>query len=118
MKNMLEIGMEAPNFILPDYSDKMRKLSEFRGQKVKPYFFHKVTSARCKNQTCTFGDLYPQFLEKGATVIGISKDSVETQKEFQKEYNLPFILLSDEDHPLNKPESPRKSPEKFTRFFD
>lgn len=42
-------------------------------------------------------DLYPQFLEKGATVIGVSKDSVETQKEFQKEYNLPFLLLSDEE---------------------
>lgn len=94
---MLEIGMEAPNFTLPDYSGKMRKLSEFRGQKVILYFFHKVTSAGCKNQTCTFGDLYPQFLEKGATVIGISKGSVETQKEFQKEYNLPFILLSDEE---------------------
>ena len=92
---MLKIGTEAPNFSLQDYNGKIRKLSDFRRQKVILYFFHKITTAWCKNQACTFGDLYPQFDEKGAIVIGISKDSVETQKTFQKEYNLAFILLFD-----------------------
>ncbi|MBR0472701.1 MAG: peroxiredoxin [Methanosphaera sp.] len=92
---MLTVGTKAPDFSLPDYDGKTRKLSDFRGQKIILYFFHKITTAGCKNQACTFMDLYPQFDEKGATIIGISRDSVETQKGFQEEYKLPFILLSD-----------------------
>ena len=46
-------------------------------------------------QACAFGELYPQFREKGAVVLGVSKDSVASHKKFEEKYGLPFILLSD-----------------------
>ena len=54
-------------------------------------------TAGCAKQACAFGELYPQFREKGAAVIGISKDSVASHKRFEEKYGLPFTLLSDTD---------------------
>ena len=49
----------------------------------------------CTKQACTFGELYPQFREKGAVVLDVSKDSVASHKRFEEKYGLPFTLLSD-----------------------
>ena len=49
----------------------------------------------CTKQACLFGELYPQFREKGAVVLGVSKDSVQSHKKFEEKYGLPFTLLSD-----------------------
>ena len=59
------------------------------------YFYPKDMTAGCTSQACSFGELYPQFQEKGATVVGISKDTVESHKRFQETHGLPFMLLSD-----------------------
>ena len=59
------------------------------------YFYSKDNTSGCTKQACGFGELYPQFTEKGAVVIGISKDSVESHKKFGEKYSLPFVLLSD-----------------------
>ena len=49
----------------------------------------------CTSQACNFRDMYPQFQEKGAVVLGVSKDSVESHKKFEEKHGLPFTLLSD-----------------------
>ena len=92
---MLETGSKAPDFSLPDQDGKMHKLSEYRGQKVILYFYPKDNTAGCTKQACGFGDRYPQFREKGAVVLGVSKDSVASHKKFEEKYGLPFTLLSD-----------------------
>lgn len=92
---MLKIGTQAPDFTLQDQNGEARSLSDFRGQKVILYFYPKDMTPGCTKQACGFGSLYPQFLEKGAVVIGVNKDSVETHKKFTEKYALPFILLSD-----------------------
>ena len=92
---MLEIGTKAPDLELPDQNGKLRTLSEFRGQKVVLYFYPKDMTPGCTKQACSFGELYPQFQEKGAIVIGVSRDSVASHKKFEEKYGLPFILLSD-----------------------
>ena len=92
---MLEIGTRAPEFSLPDQNGEMRSLADYRGQKVILYFYPKDMTAGCTKQACAFGDLYPQFREKGAVVLGVSKDSVASHKKFEEKYGLPFILLSD-----------------------
>ncbi|MBQ3335083.1 MAG: peroxiredoxin [Eubacteriaceae bacterium] len=94
---MLEIGTRAPDFSLPDQNGKTHTLSDYRGQKVILYFYPKDMSAGCTNQACNFRDMYPQFREKGAVVLGISKDSVDSHKAFEQTHGLPFTLLSDED---------------------
>ena len=92
---MLEIGTKAPAFTLPDQNGEPHSLADYEGKKVVLYFYPKDNTAGCTKQACGFGDLYPQFLEKGAVVIGVSKDSVASHKKFEEKYGLPFTLLSD-----------------------
>ena len=92
---MLEIGTAAPDFTLPDQNGDMHSLSDYRGQKVILYFYPRDNTPGCTKQACAFGELYPQFREKGAVVLGVSKDSVASHKKFQDKYGLPFTLLSD-----------------------
>lgn len=92
---MLETGTKAPDFELPDQNGELRSLAEFRGQKVILYFYPKDMTPGCTKQACSFGELYPQFQEKGAVVLGVSRDSVASHKKFEEKYGLPFILLSD-----------------------
>ena len=92
---MLEIGTKAPAFELPDQNGAMHTLAQYRGKKVILYFYPKDNTAGCTKQACAFGELYPQFAEKGAVVLGVSKDSVASHKKFEEKYSLPFTLLSD-----------------------
>ena len=92
---MLANGTKAPDFTLPDQNGQPRKLSEYLGQRVILYFYPRDMTAGCTKQACGFAELYPQFREKGAAVLGISKDSVASHKKFEEKYGLPFVLLSD-----------------------
>ena len=92
---MLEIGTVAPDFTLPDQDGIDRSLSDYRGSKVILYFYPKDMTAGCTKKACAFGELYPQFREKGAVVLGVSKDSVASHKRFEEKHGLPFTLLSD-----------------------
>ena len=95
---MLEVGMKAPAFTLPDQNGEMHSLEDYRGQKVILYFYPKDNTAGCTKQACGFAERYPQILEKDAVVLGVSKDSVKSHKNFEEKYSLPFTLLSDTDH--------------------
>lgn len=92
---MLEEGTMAPEFSLTDQNGMLRKLSDYRGQKVILYFYSKDMTSGCSRQACGFAELYPQFREKNAAVLGVSKDSVASHKKFEEKYGLPFTLLSD-----------------------
>ena len=92
---MLEAGTMAPEFTLPDQNGTIHMLKEYRGKKVILYFYPKDNTAGCTKQACGFAERYPQFLEKGAVVLGVSKDSVKSHKNFETKYELPFTLLSD-----------------------
>ena len=92
---MLEVGTIAPAFELPDQNGEMHTLEEYRGKKVILYFYPRDNTPGCTKQACGFGELYPWFTEKGAVVLGVSKDSVASHKKFEEKYNLPFTLLSD-----------------------
>ena len=92
---MLEENTKAPEFTLHDKDGNNVSLSDFKGQKVVVYFYPKDNTPGCTKQACGFGELYPHFLEKGAEVIGISKDSTASHKKFEEKFSLPFVLLSD-----------------------
>ena len=82
---MLEVGTKAPDFTLPDQDGNMVSLQSFKGQKVVLYFYPKDNTPGCTKQACNFGELFPQFREKGAVVLGVSKDSVASHKKFQEQ---------------------------------
>lgn len=92
---MLEVGTKAPVFSLPDQNGNVHTLEDYKGKKVVLYFYPKDNTSGCSKQACGFAELYPQFTEKGAVVIGISKDSVASHKKFEEKFGLPFTLLSD-----------------------
>ena len=92
---MLEVGILAPDFTLPDHNGTMVTLSGFRGKKVVLYFYPKDNTPGCTRQACAFAQSYDGFREKDVVVIGISKDSVASHLKFVQKYDLPFILLSD-----------------------
>ena len=94
---MLEVGTTAPEFTLPDQNGQMHSLSEYRGQRVVLYFYPKDMTSGCTSQACSFADLYPQFREKGAVILGVSKDTVASHKRFEEAHGLSFTLLSDPD---------------------
>lgn len=95
---MLEIGTVAPSFTLPDKDGNMVSLSDYAGKKVVLYFYPKDSTPGCTRQAQAFRDAFAQFVEAGAVVIGISKDSVKSHLNFATKQELPFILLSDTEH--------------------
>ena len=94
-RNMLQEGTKAPAFKLPDQDGKVHTLDEYRGKKIILYFYPRDNTSGCTKQACGFGELYPQIREKGAVVLGVSKDTVASHKRFEEKYGLPFTLLSD-----------------------
>lgn len=92
---MLEARVKAPDFTLPDQDGNLVSLSDFSGKKVILYFYSKDNTPGCTKQACGFSSLAPQFTQKGAVVLGISKDSVASHKKFADKYGLSITLLSD-----------------------
>ena len=84
---MLEVGMKAPDFQLMNQEGKEVSLSEYKGKKVILYFYPRDNTPGCTKQACGFAELYPQFQEKGAVVLGISKDSVTSHQKFKEKYH-------------------------------
>ena len=92
---MLEIGMKAPDFTLPDKDGNFVSLSDFLGKKVVLYFYPRDNTPGCTRQACAFAAAYEGFKEKDVVVIGVSRDSVASHLKFAQKYDLPFIVLSD-----------------------
>ena len=92
---MLEVGTKAPAFELPDQDGRLHTLEEYRGKKVTLYFYPKDNTPGCTKQACGYSERMPQFMEKGAVILGISKDSVASHKKFEEKYGLAFTLLAD-----------------------
>ena len=92
---MLESGIKAPNFTLPDKDGNPISLSDFLGKKVVLYFYPKDNTPGCTRQACAFAAAYEDFKTLDAVVIGVSKDSEASHRKFAEKYGLPFILLSD-----------------------
>ncbi len=94
---MLQIGAKAPDFSLPDQNGKIHSLKDYAGKKVILYFYPKDNTSGCTKQACGFSERMPLFSEKGAVILGISKDSVASHKKFEENYGLKFTILSDPD---------------------
>ena len=92
---MLEVGMKAPEFTLPDKDGTPISLSDFLGKKIVLYFYPKDNTPGCTRQACAFASAYEQFRSQDMVVIGISKDSIASHLKFALKHALPFILLSD-----------------------
>jgi len=94
---MIEAGKKAPTFSLPDSDGNKISLKDYLGKKVVLYFYPKDMTSGCTKEACDFRDASPNFNKVKAVVLGVSADSVERHKKFSDKYELPFLLLSDEN---------------------
>jgi peroxiredoxin Q/BCP len=102
MPSMLKISSSAPDFALPDQDGRERSLSDYRGHWVLLYFYPKDDTPGCTKEACMLRENWSEFHKLGATVLGVSKDSVKSHKKFVEKYALPFTLLSDPDATVMK----------------
>ena len=91
----MEVGDKFPSYKLQDENGEIFDSKQMKGKRYVLYFYPKDNTSGCTKQACGFSELYPQFREKGAVVLGVSKDSVESHKKFQQKFNLKFTLLAD-----------------------
>ncbi|GJQ20664.1 MAG: peroxiredoxin [Bacteroidia bacterium] len=94
---MPAIGEKAPEFSLPDSTGRTVHLKDFRGKKIVLYFYPKDQTPGCTKEACSFNDRISEFRKRGAIVLGVSADSVESHARFAERYGLRFPLLSDPD---------------------
>lgn len=95
MGQMPNAGDKAPGFKLPNQSEKLIDLADFKGKKVVLYFYPKDNTPGCTAQACNLSDNYDALLKAGYVVLGVSPDSPKSHTNFIAKYDLPFDLLSD-----------------------
>ncbi len=95
---MLEKNVQATEFELLDENGTIHKLSDYLGKPVLLYFYPKDDTPGCTTEACEFRDDYDQYEKAGIVILGVSPDSPKSHKKFKEKYNLPFTLLSDDDH--------------------
>ncbi len=91
----IEVGQEAPDFTLLNEANERVTLSALRGTPVVLVFFPFAFSGLCTTEMCSIRDNYEGWIEKGATVFGISRDSRFVQAAFKKQENFKHSLLAD-----------------------
>ena len=95
---MVTEGQPAPDFTLESDAGEQVSLSQFRGKPVVLYFYPKDDTPGCTVQARGFRDDWDEYQRRGAVVLGISPDDVESHVRFRQKYDLPFTLLADPDH--------------------
>ena len=99
----LAVGAQAPNFSAETHDGVTLQLSELlEHSAVVLFFYPRDFTPGCTAEACAFRDDYTNFVEAGATVVGVSADSGESHRRFAQHHNLPFALISDADGALRK----------------
>ena len=96
----LEPGAEAPFFSRPNQDGATVTLDDYAGHKLVVYFYPKAFTPGCTAESCDFRDNHQRFYAAGYEIIGVSPDAVDRLEAFRQEHDLPFPLLSDEDHSM------------------
>ncbi|MEG1001841.1 MAG: peroxiredoxin [Clostridium sp.] len=99
---VLEKGMMAPDFTLTGSDNKEHKLSDYRGKKVILYFYPKDNTPGCSLEAQDFKRYNEKFLDDNTVILGVSRDSLKAHDKFITKYDLPFVLLSDENEEVCK----------------
>ena len=96
----IEIGAPAPAFRLEDQDGEVFDLSEALGKWVVLYFYPKDSTPGCTMEACDFRDNFRRLGAKGTLVLGVSRDSAKSHRNFREKQSIPFRLLVDADTAL------------------
>jgi peroxiredoxin Q/BCP len=92
---MIKVGQKAPDFCLPNQDNEEICLRDFQGSWIVLYFYPKDNTPGCTAEAVDFSSNLEEFNKLGATVIGVSPDSVKKHQNFIKNKSLKIMLLSD-----------------------
>ncbi len=95
---MPQVGQAAPELALLDDEGVERRLSDRRGQWTVVYFYPKDDTPGCTVEACEFRDSNVEFQSRDAEVWGVSVLGTGSKAAFKRKFELPFVLLADEDH--------------------
>ncbi len=93
---MIEVGVKAPEFCLPNQDDVEICSRDLKGKWIVLYFYPKDSTPGCTTEACEFTEAMPQFGEMDAIILGVSADSTKRHRNFIEKQNLSITLLSDE----------------------
>lgn len=99
---ILNEGDKAPAFSTKDSDGNTVKLTDFKGTRLALYFYPRDNTPGCIKEACSFRDEFSQLKKLGLTVVGISGDSEASHQKFIAKFDLPFTLITDEDHTIAK----------------
>jgi len=97
---LLAAGTRAPAFEAAAHNGTSVSLASLAGQTVVLYFYPKDETAGCTVQAQKFRDDNDEYEKRGAVVLGVSLDDLESHKSFASNHDLPFLLLADTDGAL------------------
>ena len=97
MTTPLEPGSPAPDVTLPRDGGATVSLADLKGGPVVLYFYPRDDTSGCTKEAIAFTGLLEDFAASGATVLGVSKDSVAKHEKFVAKHDLKIALLSDEE---------------------
>ena len=92
---MLKLGDRMPDFEVMDQDGNKVSSKDLIGKKTIIYFYPKDNTSGCTAEACSLRDNHEALIARGYNVVGVSKDSVKSHKNFKEKYDLPFTLLSD-----------------------
>lgn len=96
MKRELKEGAKAPDFSLLSHDGRKVRLADYLGTTVVLYFYPKDMTSGCTCEANDFTEKIGAFKKKGAVVLGVSPDSLESHRKFIEKEKISFELLSDE----------------------
>ena len=98
--NMLDTGDKIPDLPISLSSASTGRLSDYKGQWLVLYFYPKDSTPGCTTEGLDFNALLPKFKKLGATVLGVSRDSLKSHQNFCTKQGFRFDLVSDADEKL------------------
>jgi thioredoxin-dependent peroxiredoxin len=93
------VDQPVPDFTAPATGGEFT-FSSLRGKKVVLFFYPKDNTPGCTQENLQFRDNYDAFIQAGAEVVGISRDSVKSHDNFKTKLELPYTLVSDTDEAI------------------
>ena len=94
---LLQAGINAPDFEAFDQNGHKISLNQFKGKTIILFFYPKDNTPSCTKEACSLKDRYSTFKKNRVVVLGVSKDSQKSHRDFIEKYDLPFTLISDPD---------------------
>lgn len=97
----MKVGDKIPEILGITADGQTLTASSFLGSKLIIYFYPKDNTPGCTAEACSLNDGLDTLIAAGYSVIGVSKDSVDSHRRFSEKYSLKFPLISDTDLSLN-----------------